>query len=198
MTADGAGVTFRETMSGGFALGETAPAAGERAGRTAGTQLVLRASLLIPRVKDFVADAAHRGMLDGSVSFGPLGTDLRASSGFFQLFTATDDPALKLMQYRMTFCRGAETYCLDGAKHVRRGSPLRGWSDTTTLSCRLHSGADESGPVVGAGILRLTPASFARQLISFRSVNGGTTGTQVGALVAFFNFFARELLDSYL
>lgn len=197
VTAD-AGVTFSETMSGGFALGETEPARGERLGRDAGTRLVLRAFLSIPSVQAFVADAEHTGTLDGRVTFAPVGTDLHAASGFFKLFTPTDDPLLKLMQYRMTFRRGAEMYCLHGAKHVRKGSPLRGWRDTTTMPCRLHGGEDATGAAIGAGILRLGPVSFARQLASFRTVNATTAAARAGALAQFVRFFARELLESYL
>jgi len=198
MVTAGAGVTFREKMAGGFALGETEPARGAHAGIQAGTVLVLRATLSIPSVPAFAADAEHAGTLDGIVSFSPIGTDLRAESGFFKLFTATDDPNLKLMQYRTTFRRGGETYCLHGVKHVRRGSPLRGWSDTTTLFCRLHAGEDTTGAVVGAGILRLDAPSLAMQLLSFRTLNGSTIGAKARALTGFFVFFAGELLDTYV
>ena len=198
MTTAGAGVTFRETMAGGFALGETEPACGARLGTQAGTPLVLCVTLSIPSVPAFVDDAEHAGTLDGTVSFSPIGTDLQVESGFCKLFTPTDDPDLKLMQYRTTFRRGTETYCLDGAKQVRRGSPLRGWRDTTTLPCRLHAGGDNTGAVVGAGILRLGASSFAMQLLSFRTLNGRTIGAKARALTGFFAFFAGELLDTYV
>jgi hypothetical protein len=198
MTTVGAGVTFRETMSGGFALGETEPARGAQLGTQAGTLLVLHARLSIPSVRAFAEDAEHAGTLDGTVSFTPIGIELQTTAGFFKLFTATDDPNVKLMQYRMTFRRGTETYCLHGAKHVRRGSPLRGWSDTTTLACRLHRGADTSGAIVGAGILRINALSFAMQLLSFRTLNGRTIGAKARALTGFFVFFAGELLDTYV
>ena len=198
MITAGAGVTFRETMSGGFALGETEPARGERLGTQAGTSLVLHAFLSIPSVKAFVADAAHTGALDGSVSFSPIGADLRAAGGFFKLFTPTADPALKLMEYAMTVRHGTEMYCLYGAKRVRRGSPLRAWKDTTTLLCRLHAGAVHTGPVIGAGILRISASGFTKQLLSFRTVKGRTPGAKARAMAAFFGFFARELLDSYV
>ena len=196
--ATDAGLTFRETMTGGFALGESDPEHGARAGARDGTPLVLRVSLSIFSVKAFVADGEHTGVLDGSVSFTPIGVDLPASSGFFKLFTPTGDRSLKLMEYGMTFARGSDVYCLYGAKQVRRGSPLRGWRDTTTLPCRLHAGPDQAGPVVGAGIVRISPAGFASQLLSFRTVNGATLAAKARALAGFLAFFAGELADSYL
>src|SRR6185436_5399286 len=154
---------------------------------------VLRVSLSIPSVKAFVADAEHAGVLDGTVSFAPIGVDLPASSGLFQLFAPTGDRSLKLMSYRMTFARGSDDYCLYGVKQVRRGSPLRGWRDTTTLLCRLHMGPDQGGPVVGAGIVRISAAGFTSQLLSFRTVNGATLAAKARALTGFFAFFAGEL-----
>ena len=198
MTESSAGVSFRETMSGGFALGETDPVAGARRGARDATSLVLHASLSIADVRAFVSDASHTGTLDGTVSFQPLGSDMPADSGRFRLFTKTADPELKLMEYLVTFRHEGDAYCLSGAKEVRRGSPLRGWTDTTTLPCRLHAGTDPAGRVVGAGVLRISPLGFARQLLSFRTVNGSAPGAKARALGGFFRFFAGELLDSYL
>lgn len=198
MADAGAGITFRETMAGGFALGETDPSRGERAGAQAGTTLVLSVSLSIPSVRRFVRDAEHAGTLTGSVSVDPLGGGLPSDSGFFKLFTPTSDPAVKLMQYRMAFRVGSAAYCLHGVKEIRRGSPLRGWKDTTTLRCRLHSGADDSGEVVGAGVLRLGILSFAQQLLSFRAINAHRPGDGPRAFGGFLRFFAGELIESYL
>ena len=103
-------MVFRETMSGGFALGESDPAAGARRGLRDATPLVLHATLSIADVRAFVSDATHTGTLAGTVSFPPLGSDLPVASGFFRLFTRTGDPALKLMQYVLVFQCGTDAY----------------------------------------------------------------------------------------
>ena len=90
------------------------------------------------------------------------------------------------------------TYCLDGAKHVRRRSVVGAWPDTTTLYCRLHEGPDPSGPVRAAGILRLGPLAFARQLVSFRTPNAGGPIRGAASLSRFLAFFSGEVIDSYL
>jgi hypothetical protein len=198
MTVSAAGVSFRETMSGGFALGETDPSAGARRGAEEATPLVLRASLSIADVRVFVGDASHEGALDGTISFRPIAMAMPADSGRFRLFTKAADPTLKLMEYVVTFRHGNDAYCLSGAKEVRYGSPLRGWHDTTTLPCRLYAGTDPEGRVLGAGVLRISLLGFARQLLSFRAVNGDARGAKVRALAGFCRFFAGELLDSYL
>jgi hypothetical protein len=193
-----AGICFREVMRGPFALGEVDPSGGERAGLRAGTELALHARLAIADVKGFVADAEHRGVLDGSVTFAPLGTDLPVRNGVFQLFTRVGASSLKQMVYRATFEHGGDAYTLHGAKHVGRQGMVHSWKETTTLYCTLHAGGDRSGRVVGAGVLRLTPAAFTTQLLSFGTVNGGGAIDRAGALSRFFLFFATELIDTYV
>lgn len=193
-----AGLSFREVMAGGFAMGESDPAAGARRGRRDATRLSLHAQVVIEDLSRFVADLGHTGGLDGRVSFPPIGDGLAAPGGCVKLFTPTTDPDLKLMVYRVTFRHAGRTYCLDGAKHVRRRWVWHAWTDTTTLFCRLHEGPDPSGPVIGAGILRLTPLAFLRQLTTFRTINAPSLGRRLGALARFFRFFAAETIDTYL
>jgi cholesterol oxidase len=73
-----------------------------------------------------------------------------------------------------------------------------GWRATTTLPCRLHAGADPSAPVVGAGILRLSPAAFAAQLLSFATLHATSIGDRLRARVVFLRLFSGELIDTYL
>ena len=160
--------------------------------------LVLRATLTIADVAGFVRDPEHRGTLDGSITFAPIGRAVPATAGWFKLFARSADPEVKLMVYRMTVARGTSVYTLHGEKQVRRGSVLRAWSDTTTLRCRLHAGGDDTAPVCGAGILRISVIGFARQLCSFRTVNGVAVGAKGRALARFFSFFSRELIESYV
>ena len=190
-----AGLRFSEIMSGRFALGTDDPESGARA---ASDHLVLQATLTIDNMERFLRDRSHEGSLVGAVTFPALGSAIPSVDGRFNLFAPTSDPDLKLMVYRLTFAARDEVYTLHGEKHVRRGSMLRGWPDTTTLRCRLHAGADTTGAVRGAGILRINPAGFARQLVSFRTVNGSSAGARAHAMVGFLSFFSRELLDSYL
>lgn len=192
-----AGLTFREVMSGPFSFAQRAFATDAADGRRE-HRLVMRATLTIPSVTAFVQDPEHTGKLDAWVSLDSTGTNIPAVSGWFKLFTPSADPGLKLMIYRMTLQHGAGTYTLHGEKHVRRGSVLRAWPDTTTLRCRLHAGVDETGPVCGEGILRISVAEFTKQLASFRPVQRTASRARAAALARFFRFFARELIDSYV
>jgi hypothetical protein len=193
-----AALEFREVMQGGFARGVSDPVAGARQGRRAGSSLTMHVSAAIADVPGFVRDPEHRGRLAGSITFPALGVHDAPSHGVFQLFAPSSDPDLKLMVYRVTFRAEGREYCLDGSKHVRRRSVLHAWTDTTTLFCRLHEGADTTGPVTAAGVLRLAPLAFARQLASFRTPGARGASDALGALAAFFAFFSGQVVDAYL
>lgn len=192
------GVAFRERMAGWFALGETDPAAGAAAGEAAGSVLALEARVAIPDVRRFASDPQHAGDLGGAVTFGPFGAGMPVTSGYVRLFVGSPNPDLKRMLYHVTFTGPDGDHCFDGEKLVRRQSMLHGWTDATTLFGRLYSGPDATGTPVGAGVLRLTPASFIRQLCSFRTLAAATVGDRTRALGGFGAFFAGELIDSYL
>jgi cholesterol oxidase len=193
----GVGLRFREVMHGGFASGALDPASGARAGKRDGTVLTLSVTAEIPDADAFVRDPRHEGRLRGTVSFPALGAASIPAEGVFRLFVPGGGAA-KLMTYSVVFQAGASPYYLDGVKHVGGRSVLRAWSDTTTLAARLHAGADAAGPVVAAGILRLTPAAFARQLLSFRTPGTSSAGAAARALAVFLVFFSRELAGAYV
>ena len=201
LSAPGPGPTvslaFQETMFGGFALGETDPAAGRAKGASAGTDLKLHASISIEDLDRFIAESSHAGGLGGSVDFSPLGTGLLGTSGVFNLFEPGDQPGLKLMVYELGFAARGTPYYLAGRKLVRR-HPLRDlWHDTTTLYATLHAGADASGDVLGAGILRLDAEALLRMVASFRVGHVSSALRRAEALARFGRFFLGELWDAY-
>jgi len=195
--APAGGVSFRELMIGGFAMGETDPIVGEREGARARSFLLLEANAAIPNLKGFLNDPEHTGQLTGSVSFAPLVTRADAVQGEFKLFVRGQQGRNKAMLYGMSFqCQG-RAFILRGIKHVPYRSVVHSWKDTTTLYCRLHEGHDESGAVIGAGTLHLKILQFARQLASFRTLNADSIFQKTTALAGFGKFFARELIDTY-
>lgn len=197
MTDTTTGISFRETMSGPFAMGETDPRAGASAGTQAGTTLTMNAAILIRNLNAFITDPAHAGELVGHVTFPPLGENLPAKAGTFNLFAPASDPQMKWMVYEMTFQHGGETYFLAGKKEVRDDPGLDLWSDTTTLLTRLHKGADASGPVVGAGVLSLGVTELMK-LVSSMTTPGATSVTEsAGAVAAFGKFFLGQLWERY-
>ncbi|WNG16715.1 hypothetical protein [Cystobacter fuscus] len=144
---------FRETMSGGLALGTTDPRQGAARGRR--TPFTFHATILVDDVEAFVENPAHTARLLARASYSPFGQELLVERGRFNLFRPGDTPGIRLMTYGLPFVSGGRAYYLSGTKTVRDDHGWDLWRDTTRLSCRLHEGEDERGPLVGAGVLSL-------------------------------------------
>ncbi len=191
------GFTFRETMTGGFALGETDPIAGERRGKAAGTLLSMHATITIGDVKRFAADPQHAGAIAGSVEYAPLGGMVETKRGVFKLFAPTGDPKLTHMVYELAFEHQGREFYLAGKKFVKDDPGLDLWSDTTSLHVQLHQGGDASGPVVGAGVLSLNMRNLLRLALTMRAKDARTMRDKIGAYWSFFRFFLRGLFRAY-
>jgi hypothetical protein len=197
MKVTSVGISFRETMKGPFAMDATEPRAGVDKGKAAGTELTMNAAILIRDLDDCVKHPEHAGELVGSVTFGPLGENLPAKNGKFNLFSPAGEPNLKLMIYEMAFMAGGVDYYLAGKKEVRDDPGLDLWADTTTLLTRLHKGTDVTGPVVGAGVLRLGAVELVKLLSTVTVPGAQSIGERAGAVSRFGKFFLGELWDTY-
>jgi len=197
MKTTSVGISFREAMSGPFSLDATEPHAGVDKGKAAGTVLTMNAAILIRDLDEFVEHPEHAGELVGSVTFGPLGANLPAKNGKFNLFSPAGEPELKLMIYEMAFLANGVDYYLAGKKEVRDDRGLDLWADTTTLLTRLHKGTDASGPVVGAGVLRLGAVDLVKLLSTVTVPGAQSIGERAAAVSKFGRFFLGELWDTY-
>lgn len=191
------GLTFDETMAGGFAMGETDPEAGRLAGEREGSELSMHASVAIDDLAAFVDAPDHRGRLSGTIDFTPFGAGLHAPHGVFNLFCPSDEPALKLMVYELGFEHGGKAYYLAGRKHVRDAPVTELWKATTTLYTTLHEGADASGPVVGAGVLTLSVKELIALVSTMRVTGAESPAAEARALARFGGFFMGDLWDTY-
>lgn len=197
MKGEELGLTFRETMSGGFALGETEPEPGRRRGEKGGSELSLHATIRIQDLKKFVADPSHNGDITGHIDFTPFGENIPAKTGIFNLFSPTGQPRLKLMVYEIGFEHKGAEYYLAGRKEVRDDPGFDLWKDTTTLYTRLHKGRDKEGPVVGAGVLSLGVKELIKLVSTMRAVNADSAKEKAEAVAMFGKFFLGELWKSY-
>lgn len=198
MESPAIGITFRETMSGPFALGQTDPREGAEAGRRAGTSLAMHATVTIDSMGEFVDDPEHPGGLLGHIDFAPWGSGIPATRGVFNLFSPTASPGMKHMVYELQFRHDGQTYYLAGRKEVRGDrAGLDLWPDTTTLLTTLHEGPDASGPVVGAGILTLGVDDLARLVKTVRVTGNASPAQQARTIATFGAFFMGELWDTY-
>lgn len=183
------GLTFKETMSGPVALGPSDPEAGAAA--PAAKTLAVHCEIAIDDIDRFVADRDHTGSITGTVEYEPFGGTLPVRSGIFNLFSP-GGPNERLMQYRLSFEHDGKPYFLDGRKHVHDDPGFDIWKDTTTLYTVLHQGSDDTGPVVGAGILSLGVEALARMMSTMRS-----TGDGLGPLIKFGKVFLGSLWETY-
>ncbi len=188
------GIHFKETMKGGFTLGATDPLEGAKGEQ----QLAMHATVDIPDIDAFTADAQHHASLSGSIDFAPMGMDMVADSGVFGLFSPSGDPALTYMVYELGFAHNGQRWYLAGKKHVQIGSPLRLWGETTTLYTTLHQGSDATGPIAGAGVLELGMIDLFKLMGTLETPHSSGIGASVSAVAGFFGFFASELSRTYL
>jgi predicted patatin/cPLA2 family phospholipase len=192
------GFTFREKMSGHFALGETVPQAGEKAGRAAGTEMAMHATILIDDLDKFIANPDHLGGLVGNIDFTPYGKAIPATRGVFNLFSPANDPKMKLMVYELAFEHDGQRYYLAGHKEVKDDPGLDLWKDSTTLFSTLHRGDDKTAPVIGAGILSLGPIELTKMVGTMHATGTDSAVEQARALTRFGKFFMGELWNSYI
>jgi hypothetical protein len=182
------GLGFHETMSGPVALGASDPAAG--AADAAAAELAIHCQIAIDDIDRFIADPDHTGSITGSVDYPPFAEGIPVTSGTFNLFSP-GGPNEKIMGYRLAFEHDGTAYFLAGRKHVHDDPGFDIWKDTTTLYTVLHEGADEQGPIAGAGVLSLGVEALAKMMSTMRSTEG------VEPLVKFGKLFLGSLWETY-
>lgn len=193
-----AGISFRETMTGGFALGAVDPADGQARGDAAKTRLALHATITIDNLDRFIAEPQHAGNIAGSIDFAPLGIGMPSTSGVFNLFSPTSDPTTKYMVYEMGFVSGGQNYYLAGHKNVRDNHGLDFWGDVTTLFTTLYRGTDKNGPVAGAGTLSLGLNELRKMVGTFEVLHSSSPIASAQALAKFGKFFLGEMWETYI
>jgi cholesterol oxidase len=195
------GLQFTETMRGYFSSESPDDyAAGEIAGKTAGSTLAFTLTIVSEDVNDMLTNSAHQARMFGTVQAPALSaTPLSVENGTFNLFIPDPENVdTRNMVYRMTMRNqeGAVFY-FHGYKIVRPNSPLDIWHDTSTLYITVYQGADDTAPIFGAGILHILPADFARQMTTMKVTNAPNEEERLRATVRFGEFFAGVLYNTY-
>lgn len=174
-------VTFRETMSGPFAMGVTDPAEVTKVTGRIGWRLTLHVTVTV--------SGDGPAALAGEVRLSGVPERIPFEAGTFALFPSDDE----LMRYELSFDGGR--YRLTGFKTAgRRPFVARLWPDTTTLYTRLS----RDGDVVGAGVLHLGVGDLARLVASMRAPGARTPGDAARAIGGFALRFSRGLTEAYL
>jgi hypothetical protein len=193
---------FTEEMKGHVSQGAADFAAGERAGRTAGTHLNVRLTIKVSDADHFITDPKHAAAIEGTADSPLLGGRVAVERGQFNLLVHDADPSRKEMRYRMLVQAPGGPVTIAGVKRVEHdeGTPDV-WADTTTLFVNLYRGdvdsaGEASAQVLARGIIRIGFFEFLQQLTTFRT-EGPTLAARANAMARFGGMFLGKLWDVY-
>jgi cholesterol oxidase len=195
------GVQFTETMRGYFSTREKIDC--EKAaelGRQDNKSLEFTVTIVAADLDQFLDSRFHEARMTGTVSAPELSSrPLSLTDGKFNLFVEDlNQVNTKRMAYSMPLTAAdGKHYYLTGYKTIRDDPGFDIWSDTTTLRFRVFEGPDDSGPLLGAGVLTISAADFAHQLTTLESVNARNKLDELRAIVRFGTFFAGSLYETY-
>jgi predicted acylesterase/phospholipase RssA len=193
------GFTFREKMSGGFALGETDPQTGEKLGHDAGNIFTMHGTINIDDLERFMSDPGHAGSITGQIDFTPLGLSLPSTKGVFNLFSPTNNPTMKYMVYELGFnASDGKSYYMAGKKEVKQAPITDMWKATTTLYTQLYEGPDKTGTVIGAGVLTLGVEDLLAMIPTMHATNTTSPVQAAETTTRFGRFFLGEIWDTYV
>jgi hypothetical protein len=193
---------FTEEMKGWLSFDQTDFNQALLHGRREGTRAKLRLTIEIADLARFLDPArTHEARAHGHLECDALGGRLETQAGGFELFSTEGGARHLRMRYRLAL-RNPAGYALTlhGFKLVEDDPNFDSWHDVTTLFVRLHAGHVDEGaqqpdePVapdgpVATGVLRVTPFTLARQLMSYRG--------RLSSVNRFQAFFLRELARGY-
>lgn len=203
-SSKGASVRFTEEMKGHIHVGSTDPADIRRhRGSPDYSPCMFHLTIETGELDEFMANPQHGATAVGYVESPAFGGRRNVERGRFNLFVDQDDPSDKRMLYVLWFTdAGGRSLTLSGKKVITNDRGFDMWSDTTTLYTSILEGHVEpedlsTAPVVAAGMIRILPLMFARQLTTFRA-SGGTVTGRIRSMVRFGRLFTGALWDVYL
>jgi len=147
-----------------------------------------------------MSEPDHAAKLIGTVKAPALSPEpLTISVGEFYLFV--QDPQqfnVRYMRYagRLTATDYA-TYYFEGHKTVHNDPGFDVWSDTTTLFVTVYAGMDDTGAIVGKGIIEIHVKDLAHQLTTMKVLNAQNLGQRLDIMARFGRFFSDEIFDLY-
>jgi cholesterol oxidase len=195
------GIQFTETMRGFFSTKVKDDY--DRAfsqGKVDGTSFEFTLTITSDNLKDMLENSAHSARMVGTVNAPSLSAEpIVVTDGVFNLFVDNPEQVeTRNMRYRMTMtAEGGNSYYFEGFKAIRDDSVLNIWRDTTTLFITIREGVDPGGPVLGKGILKISPGDFATQLTTVNIPGASGFAERLKGAAQFGGFFAGTLYDTY-
>jgi cholesterol oxidase len=196
------GIRFTETMRGFFStdVKDDRYEDAERLGQQNNTPFAFTLTITTPDIDAFTADSAHQATMTGTATAPSISSDpMQVSEGVFNLFVvdpARVDTRLMLYKMKLTTTAGRVLY-FSGFKTVARDTVQQAWPDLSTLYITVRDGADESGPILGQGILHILPADFQKQMRSLETPGAANLADRARATAKFSQFFSSVVWRTY-
>lgn len=193
---------FSEVMRGFVTVGEPDYDKGFRAGKTAGTALVVQLTIKTDDINRFITFPQHEAEVTGVVVSPLYGGTRPVIHGVFNLLVDTENPERKAMYYRLFFTDGQNNpLTLLGFKDIRSDDGSDPWTDSTTLFTRILRGyvephADGGSSVLAAGIIQIHMLDFLHELTTFK-LDGSNAPERAAAFARFGTLFLGKLWDVY-
>ena len=201
VTQDKIGIRFTETMKGYFSTkvkDDFQKAYDQGKADDSNFQFIL--TIQSGDMEYMIENDQHPARMVGSVIAPALSDEpLTVTDGHFNLFVDHPNEAgTKNMKYRMKLtAETGDPFYFYGYKVLRDDFGPDMWSDTTTLYISVWQGQDDTGELLGKGILKIRPEDFMKQIATMKAINAGSVGDALKATARFGAFFTRVLHRTY-
>lgn len=145
-------------------------------GLAEGGECSFRLTVTTDSLHRMIDDPQHRSAITGEVLLTAISDKpLPVREGIFRLLVADPDRAESWkMLYDMVLEGPDGPIHFHGFKTLEQRGKSNPWTDLTTLFVTLRHGEDDSGELIGRGVLKLGIAEFMRQLTTIKVHDSGT------------------------
>lgn len=188
-------------MTGRIAARHADPVEGYRAANAVATSMHVEVD--IADVDEFLATKPHAARMRAEFVIPVLGGRFVSDDGRFTCFEPGDGPGGRRVQqltYQATLCNDDRVYAMS-ARKILQPKGFRVWRDTTTLYVVFEDvtpDAETERPRHHAGIVRITPGAFAKQLTTMHPYGPNGLGSRLCALAGYLSFFVGGLVKTYI
>ncbi|WP_370031136.1 GMC family oxidoreductase N-terminal domain-containing protein [Qipengyuania mesophila] len=168
---------------------------GEAWGRTEGSACSFLLTVTTDNLHRMIEEKEHRSRITGTVSLSAISPDpLPVREGTFRLLVADPNKAESWkMLYDMVLEGPDGPIHFHGFKTLEQRGKSDPWTDLTTLFLTLRHGEDESGELIGRGVLKLGIDEFMRQLTTITVHDSDTLVGHVVNLIP----RAKKAIEAY-
>ncbi len=200
LSREGVGLTFEESMSGFFALGETDSVKGAEVGQRQDSKIRFDVTITISDLWAFLKVSQHTAALSGTVTCDALGGTSTLLDGVFNLFSLDPATSARQMVYSFRFKDAqGQMYCFRGHKEISDDPDrIDIVDDMTCLFVVVHRGDDETAPICGAGVMYFKLLDAPAMIATMKVIGAASFWQKAAAYSAFASFAFGALRETYL